>query len=185
MLRELRELRDRTKRNPRVHLCLSPSASSHPNPLMNDPPAASDVVSPTRCLSNPDHTTPSPRRKKAQRSSFHVAAFCRLAEFLSLVSADRSLVTAVGWRHPRPKESGCHSRRREFLHETGSSRLSAPFLPPRVFVKCLPIRRMVGRGGGDRTRSPIELQRGGWLCSCHNWIGFPSGSCRLANRPLG
>jgi hypothetical protein len=26
-----------------------------------------------------------------------------------------------------------------------------PFLPPRVFAKCLPARRMVGRGGGDRT----------------------------------
>jgi hypothetical protein len=25
-----------------------------------------------------------------------------------------------------------------------------PFLPPRVFAKCLPARRMVGRGGGDR-----------------------------------
>src|SRR6266481_6815771 len=26
-----------------------------------------------------------------------------------------------------------------------------PFLPPRVFVKCPAIRKMVGRGGGDRT----------------------------------
>jgi len=31
-----------------------------------------------------------------------------------------------------------------------------PFLPPRVFAKCLPIRRMVGRGGGDRTIGAIE-----------------------------
>jgi hypothetical protein len=27
-------------------------------------------------------------------------------------------------------------------------------LPPRVFVKCLPIRRMVGRGGWNRTQRP-------------------------------
>jgi hypothetical protein len=33
-------------------------------------------------------------------------------------------------------------------------RLICPFLPPRVFAKCLPIRTMVGRGGGDRTRDP-------------------------------
>ncbi len=33
---------------------------------------------------------------------FLIAAFCRLANFLSLVSADRSLLRAVGWKHPRP-----------------------------------------------------------------------------------
>jgi len=29
-----------------------------------------------------------------------------------------------------------------------------PFLPPRVFVKCPSIRKMDGRGGGDRTQNP-------------------------------
>src|SRR5216684_5553494 len=29
-----------------------------------------------------------------------------------------------------------------------------PLLPPRVFVKSRPIRKMVGRGGGDRTHIP-------------------------------
>jgi hypothetical protein len=33
-----------------------------------------------------------------------------------------------------------------------------PLLPPRVFVKCLPIKRMVGRGGGDRTHD-LRLKR--------------------------
>jgi hypothetical protein len=36
--------------------------------------------------------------------------------------------------------------------------LICPFLPPRVFAKCLPIRRMVGRGGGDRTHD-LRLKR--------------------------
>jgi hypothetical protein len=39
---------------------------------------------------------------------------------------------------------------------TGSSGLFAPFLPPRVFVKCLRIRKMVGRGGGDRTHDSVS-----------------------------
>jgi hypothetical protein len=42
---------------------------------------------------------------------FLIAAFCRLAKFLSLVSADRFLLKAVGWRHLRPNESGRHSCR--------------------------------------------------------------------------
>jgi len=29
--------------------------------------------------------------------------------------------------------------------------LICPFLPPRVFVKCPSVRKMDGRGGGDRT----------------------------------
>jgi hypothetical protein len=33
-----------------------------------------------------------------------------------------------------------------------------PFLPPRVFAKCLPARWMVGRGGGDRTHD-LRLKR--------------------------
>ncbi|OLD80258.1 MAG: hypothetical protein AUF67_12900 [Acidobacteria bacterium 13_1_20CM_58_21] len=34
--------------------------------------------------------------------------------------------------------------------------LICPFLPPRVFVKCPSVRKMDGRGGGDRTKSGIE-----------------------------
>jgi len=33
--------------------------------------------------------------------------------------------------------------------------LICPFLPPRVFVKCPSIRKMDGRGGGDRTHDPL------------------------------
>jgi hypothetical protein len=33
-----------------------------------------------------------------------------------------------------------------------------PLLPPRVFVKSRPIRKMVGRGGGDRTHD-LRLKR--------------------------
>src|SRR5438445_11510994 len=55
-----------------------------------------------------------------------IAAFCRLAKFLSLLSAHRSLLRAVGWRHPRPKDSGCHSCRLEFTHEPDHR----AYLPP-------------------------------------------------------
>ena len=36
--------------------------------------------------------------------------------------------------------------------------LICPFLPPRVFVKCPSIRKMDGRGGGDRTHD-LRLKR--------------------------
>ena len=34
--------------------------------------------------------------------------------------------------------------------------LICPLLPPREFVKSRPVRKMVGRGGGDRTKSDVE-----------------------------
>jgi hypothetical protein len=36
--------------------------------------------------------------------------------------------------------------------------LICPFLPPRVFAKCPAIRKMDGRGGGDRTHD-LRLKR--------------------------
>jgi hypothetical protein len=50
-------------------------------------------------------------------------------------------------------EIRCHSRRRKHCANRIIS-LICPFLPPRVSVKCPSIRKMVGRGGGDRTRPP-------------------------------
>src|SRR4029077_15200569 len=44
------------------------------------------------------------------------------------------------------QEPGCHSRRWNFMQEPDYQ----GYLPPHVFAKCLPIRKMVGRGGGDR-----------------------------------
>jgi hypothetical protein len=53
--------------------------------------------------------------------------------------------------------SGCHPCR---WKETQNRiiGLICPFLPPRVFVKCPSIRKMVGRGGGDRTHD-LRLKR--------------------------
>jgi hypothetical protein len=36
--------------------------------------------------------------------------------------------------------------------------LICPFLPPRIVVKSQPIKKMVGRGGGDRTHD-LRLKR--------------------------
>ena len=36
--------------------------------------------------------------------------------------------------------------------------LICPFLPPRICVKCPSIRKMAGRGGGDRTHD-LRLKR--------------------------
>jgi hypothetical protein len=47
-------------------------------------------------------------------------------------------------------KSGCHSCRRKLTHQNRISGLICPLLPPREFVKSRPIRKMVGRGGGDR-----------------------------------
>ena len=78
-----------------------------------------------------------------------IAAFCRLAEFLRLVSADRSLPRAVGGdthvtRNPAVTRAAENSRTNRIIG------LICPLLPPRVFAKSRPIRKMVGRGGGDR-----------------------------------
>jgi len=52
-------------------------------------------------------------------------------------------------------ESGCHPCRSK---ETQSRiiGLICPFLPLRVSVKCPLIRKMDGRGGGDRTKNSID-----------------------------
>src|ERR1700730_14909768 len=52
--------------------------------------------------------------------------------------------------------SGCHPCR---WKETQNRiiGLICPFLPPRVFVKCPSIRKMDGRGGGDRNCIPSLL----------------------------
>ena len=42
------------------------------------------------------------------------------------------------------------------MHEPDHQDYLAPFAPS-VFAKSQPIRKTVGRGGGDRTRSPIEF----------------------------
>ena len=36
--------------------------------------------------------------------------------------------------------------------------LICPFLPPHIFGKCPPVRKMDGRGGGDRTHD-LRLKR--------------------------
>jgi hypothetical protein len=52
--------------------------------------------------------------------------------------------------------SGCHPCREEEKRNRIIGLIS-PFLPPRVFLKCPSIRAMDGRGGGDRTKSAIEI----------------------------
>jgi uncharacterized protein DUF4372 len=56
----------------------------------------------------------------------------------------RSRINDSGLRNPGV------TRAAEKKHRTGSSALSALFLPPRAFAKYPSIRKMAGRGGGDR-----------------------------------
>jgi hypothetical protein len=49
-----------------------------------------------------------------------------------------------------------------------------PLLPTRVFAKCLPIIRMIGRGGGDRTRAPFEFPV---ICDIQTAIGTLPPCC--------
>src|SRR2546430_3790486 len=60
------------------------------------------------------------------------------------------------FRAQRNGVSGCHPCR---WKETQNRiiGLICPFLPPRVFVKCPSIRKMDGRGGGDRDRKSTRL----------------------------
>jgi hypothetical protein len=78
-----------------------------------------------------------------------IAAFCRLAKSLNHSEQMGWLVGVVGIEFTSQKILLSLAPLR-ILARTGSSGLFAP-LPPRVFAECLPISKMVGRGGGDQT----------------------------------
>ncbi len=54
-------------------------------------------------------------------------------------------------------ESGRHACRRKLMHKNRIIGLICPFLPLLESPKSQSIRKMIGRGGGDRTHKPCHV----------------------------